>query len=52
MAVRRVRSDCRVGTLEKKRGLPAGSIRHSNGRDVRSDMKVGTLRKQMEKGIF
>lgn len=50
--MRKVRSDCKVGTFEKKRGLPAGSIRHTNGRDVRSDMKIGTLRKQIEKGIF
>ena len=49
---RRTRSDCRVGSFEKKRGIPAGSIRHSNGRDVRSDMKLGTLRKQVAKGIF
>lgn len=51
MAERKTRSDCRVGTFEKK-GIPAGSIRHTNGRDVRSDMKIGTLRKQVTKGIF
>jgi len=49
MAERKTRSDCRIGTFEKKTGLPAGSIRHPNGRDVRSDMKMGTLRKQAEK---
>ena len=49
MAVRKVRSDCRVGTLEKTRGLPAGSIRNPNGRDARSDKKLGTLRKEYEK---
>lgn len=49
---RQTRSDCRVGSFEKKRGLPPGSIRHSNGRDVRSDMKIGTLRKQIETGKF
>lgn len=48
MAVRKVRSDCRVGTLEKTRGLPAGSIRNPNGRDARSDKKIGTLRKEYE----
>lgn len=48
MAVRKVRSDCRVGTLEKTRGLPAGSIRNLNGRDARSDKKIGTLRKEYE----
>lgn len=48
MAVRKVRSDCRVGTLEKTRGLPAGSIRNPNGRDARSDKKIGMLRKEYE----
>ena len=48
---RQTRSDCRVGTLEKRAKAP-GAIRHSNGRDVRSDMKVGTMRRQIEKGIF
>ena len=52
MAGRKTRSDCRVGTFEKKNGIPSGSIRHTNGRDVRSDMKIGTLRKQIAKGIF
>ena len=45
MAVRKIRSDCRIGTLEKTRGLPAGAIRNPNGRDARSDKKIGTLRK-------
>lgn len=52
MAERKTRCDCKVGTFEKKKGIPAGSIRHTNGRDVRSDMKIGTLRKQVTKGIF
>lgn len=52
MAERKTRSDCKVGTFEKKKGIPAGSIRNTNGRDVRSDMKIGTLRKQVTKGIF
>lgn len=52
MTNRKTRSDCRVGTFEKKRGLPAGTIRHSNGRDVRSDMKIGTLRKQQAQGKY
>lgn len=52
MADRKTRSDCTVGTLEKKHGLPAGSIRHSNGRDTRSDMKIGTLRKQVKDGKY
>lgn len=52
MANRKTRSDCKVGTLEKKNGLPAGSIRHTNGRDVRSDMKVKTLREQVKRGTY
>lgn len=52
MSERKTRSDCRVGTFERKKGIPAGSIRHTNGRDVRSDMKIGTLRKQVKKGVF
>ena len=38
--MRKVRSDCRVGTFEKTRGLPPGTIRNSNGRDTRSDKKI------------
>jgi len=45
MAVRKVRSDCRVGSFEKSRGLPAGTVRNGNGRDTRSDKKIGTIRK-------
>ena len=46
---RRIRSDCTVGTLEKKLGLPAGTIRNKNGRDTRSDKLVGTIRKEAER---
>ncbi len=49
MAVRKIRSDCRVGTLEKTRGLPPGSIRNPNGKDARSDKKIGTLRRDYER---
>ena len=45
MAVRKVRSDCRVGNFEKSRGLPPGTVRNDNGRDTRSDKKIGTIRK-------
>lgn len=41
--------DCRVGTFEKTRGLPPGTIRNSNGRDPRSDKKIGTIRKESTK---
>lgn len=49
MAIRKTRSDCRVGTFEKTRGLPAGSLRNPNGKDTRSDKKIGTLRKDWNK---
>ena len=47
--VRKTRSDCRVGTFEKKHGLPAGTIRNKDGRDTRSDKKIGTIRKDFKK---
>lgn len=37
--MRKTRSDCRVGTFEKKHGLPPGTIRNKDGRDTRSDKK-------------
>jgi hypothetical protein len=37
---RKTRSDCTAGTLEKKNGLPPGTIRNDNGRDTRSDMEA------------
>lgn len=43
---RRTRSDCTVGSFEKKHGLPPGTIRNKNGRDTRSDKKIGTIRKE------
>ena len=46
---RKLRSDCRVGTAEKKLGLPAGTIRNANGRDTRSDKKIGTIRREAAK---
>ncbi len=49
MAVRKTRSDCTVGTFEKKNGLPAGTIRNKNGRDTRSDKLIGTIRKEAER---
>lgn len=49
MTVRKIRSDCRVGTAERTRGLPPGSLRNPDGRDARSDKKIGTLRKDYEK---
>lgn len=51
MAIKKARSDCRVGTFERTRGLPPGSIRNPNGRDARSDKKIGTLRKEYIKNF-
>ena len=47
--MRKVRSDCTVGTFEKTRGLPPGTIRNPNGRDTRSDKLIKTIRKEHEK---
>lgn len=47
---RKTRSDCTVGSFEKKHGLPAGTIRNADGRDTRSDKKIGTIRRELEKG--
>lgn len=49
-AMRKTRSDCTVGTFEKKHGLPSGTIRNKDGRDTRSDKKIGTIRKEAQNG--
>lgn len=46
---RKVRSDSRVDTFEKKQGLPPGTIRNENGRDARGDKRIGTIRKEFDK---
>ena len=46
---RKVRSDCTVGTFEKTRGLPPGTIRNSDGRDTRSDKLIRTIREEAKK---
>jgi hypothetical protein len=46
---RKIRSDMQVGNLEKKLGLPKGTIRNPDGRNTRSDKLVGTVRKQAAK---
>lgn len=48
--MRKTRSDCTVGTFEKKHGLPPGTIRNKDGRDTWSDKKIGTIRKEAERG--
>lgn len=45
--MRRTRSDCTVGTFEKKHGLPPGTIRNKNGRDTRSDKKLEQSEKKV-----
>ena len=47
--MRRVRSDCAVGTFEKTRGLPTGTLRNENGRKTRSDKTIGAIRKEKDK---
>lgn len=47
--MRRTRSDCTVGTFEKTRGLPPGTLRNENGRKMRSDKTIGAIRKEKEK---
>ena len=45
---RKIRSDARVGTVEKKLGI-GNSITNPSGRNARSDKKLGSLRKNWEK---
>ncbi len=47
MNTRKDRSDIKVGTLEKKHGLPPGTVRNPSGRDTRSDKRLGTIRKEV-----
>lgn len=47
--VRKTRSDSTVGSFEKSRGLPPGTVRNPDGRDTRSDKKIGTIREEYEK---
>ena len=46
---RKIRSDIKIGNLEKKLGLDKGAIRNPDGTDARSDKKLSTLRKEFEK---
>lgn len=43
---RKTRDDCRVGTYERKHGLPKGTIRNPNGRKARKDKTLRTLRRE------
>lgn len=42
---RKDRSDITIGKMEKKHGMPDGTVRNEDGRDTRSDKKLGTIRK-------
>lgn len=44
-----VRSDIKIGNLEKKLGLPKGTIRNPDGSDARSDKRLRTLREDYER---
>jgi hypothetical protein len=46
---RKDRSDITVGAMEKKHGMPPGTVRNDDGRDTRSDKKLGTIRKSATK---
>ncbi len=46
---RKVRSDIKIGNLEKKLGVSPGTITNIDGSDARSDKKLGTLRKEYAK---
>ena len=47
---RKVRSDCTVGSLEKKLNIP-NCITNPSGRNTRSDKLIKNLRKDFEKLI-
>ena len=44
--VRKTRSDCTVGTYEKKHDLPTGTIRNKDGRKAGKDKTLAALRKE------
>jgi hypothetical protein len=46
---RKDRSDITVESLEKKHGLPPGTIRNPDGRDTRGDKQLKTIRKEADK---
>lgn len=49
MGFRKTRSDCTVGTFEKKNSLPKGTLRNADGRKTRKDKLIGTIRKEKDK---
>ena len=41
--------DAELLDMEKKYGLPPGTIRNKDGRDTRSDKTIGAVRREAEK---
>lgn len=48
MPPRKVRSDIKIGNLEKRLGLDKGAIRNPDGTDARSDKRLGKLRAEYQ----
>lgn len=46
---RKDRSDMKVGTFERKHGLPPGTLRSKEGKDIRSDARLKSVRKTPKK---
>ena len=44
--MRKTRSDCRVGTFEKKHGVSIGKVGNKDGSDGGGDKKIGIRRKE------
>lgn len=44
-----IRSDIKIGNLEKKLGLAPGTIRNPDGSDARSDKRLRSLREDYER---
>ena len=45
---RKDRSDMKIGTFEKKHGLPPGAMRSKEGRDIRSDARLKNVRTKIK----
>lgn len=46
---RKTRSDCTVGSFERKHGLPTGTFRNIDGRKTRKDKTIGAISREMNK---
>lgn len=47
--VKKTRSDCTVGSFEKKTGLPFGTLRNESGRKMRKDKTIGAIRAEAKR---